>query len=223
MSFSALLKQELLTYNLLNHPFYIMWNEGKISTETLKKYSLQYLFQVSALPTYISATHSITSNTESRKILTENLADEELNGKDHVSLWKDFCRAQNISDEEMNNETLMESMKYLIETCKKHSSSSSARGFGVLYAQEHNYANIATSKKEGLEKHYNMAGNKEALNFFSVHEKADVWHAQQVETLLNSLPESEQAKAKEAGLEVMKALNGFLDEVLTLEKNTCSH
>jgi pyrroloquinoline-quinone synthase len=180
MSFALELKSELLKYNLLNHPFYQMWNEGKISLSTLQEYSKQYMFQVKGLPTYISATHSITENTEMRKILTENLADEEINGEDHVSLWKSFAKGLGLSNEEIEASLQSTSIKNLVATCKKYASKSSASGFGVLYAQEHNYANIATSKKEGLENHFGMAQNKEATKFFTVHEKADVWHAVQV-------------------------------------------
>jgi pyrroloquinoline-quinone synthase len=217
MSFALELKSELLKYNLLNHPFYQMWNEGKISLSTLQEYSKQYMFQVKGLPTYISATHSITENTEMRKILTENLADEEINGEDHVSLWKSFAKGLGLSNEEIEASLQSTSIKNLVATCKKYASKSSASGFGVLYAQEHNYANIATSKKEGLENHFGMAQNKEATKFFTVHEKADVWHAEQVEKLLNNLNTEEQKEALEAGVEVMKALNGFLDEMLALE------
>ena len=217
MTFATQLKNELLKYNLLNHPFYQMWNEGKISVSTLQEYSKQYLFQVSALPTYISATHSITEDTESRKILTENLADEEINGTDHVSLWKDFAFGLNVSKEELSSAVKSKSIQNLIEVSKAFASKSPASGFGVLYAQEHNYANIATSKKEGLEKHFGMENNLTATKFFSVHEKADVWHAEQVEKLLNNLNAEEQKEALEAGVGVMKALNGFLDEMLALE------
>jgi pyrroloquinoline-quinone synthase len=221
MSFALELKNELLKYNLLNHPFYQMWNEGKISISTLQEYSKQYMFQVKALPTYISATHSITEDTDMRKILTENLADEEINGEDHVSLWVDFARGLGVSEEEIKTAHKSHSIQNLITICKEHASKSSASGFGVLYAQEHNYANIATTKKEGLEKHFGMSFQKEATKFFTVHEKADVWHAEQVEKLLNKLTLDEQKQALESGVAVMKALNGFLDEMLALEKASC--
>lgn len=218
MSFALNLKNELLQHNLLNHCFYKMWTNGEIKLSTLQDYSKKYLFQVMNLPTYISATHSITEDYKARKILTENLADEELGEKDHVSLWKDFCFGLGISENELNSAKLEGAMAKLVQTCKFYASKSSAAGFGVLYAQEHNYANIATSKKEGLEKHFDM--KSEHTNFFSVHEKADVWHAEQVEKLLNTLTESEQAEAKEAGIAVMKGLNAFLDEMLFIENST---
>ena len=221
MSFALELKNELLKYNLLNHPFYQMWNEGKISLSTLQEYSKQYMFQVKGLPTYISATHSITEDTEMRKILTENLADEEINGDDHVSLWASFAKGLGVSSEDIKTAQKSHSIQNLVATCKEYASKSFASGFGVLYAQEHNYANIATSKKEGLEKHFGMSSNKEATKFFTVHEKADVWHAEQVEKLLNKLTPSEQQEALEAGVAVMKALNGFLDEMLALEGASC--
>jgi pyrroloquinoline-quinone synthase len=219
MSFALQLKNELLNYNLLNHAFYQLWNEGKISLSTLQEYSKQYLFQVSALPTYISGTHSITTSIERRKILTENLADEEINGKDHASLWKDFAFGLGLMEEDLSSAKQSASMQHLIKTCKENSIKSSASGFGVLYAQEHNYANIAKTKREGLENYYEIS----TTQFFKIHEKADVWHAEQVEKLLDTLNEEEQKQALEAGIQTMKALNGFLDEMLTLENQaTCN-
>ena len=218
MSFALELKNELLKYNLLNHPFYEMWNEGKIPVTVLKEYAKQYAFQVANLPRYISATHSITENLMDRKILTENLADEELNEKDHSSLWNDFALGLGVSQEELNSAKICPSMENLVSTCKKYAGLSSASGFGVLYAQEHNYANIAKTKKEGLINHFDMKEGSSEVNFFTVHEKADVWHAEQVETLLDRLEVSNQAQSKEAGIEVMKALNGFLDEMLELTR-----
>lgn len=219
MSFSMHFKQELLRYNLLNHPFYQMWSDGNVKIQTLRNYATHYFAQVSNFPTYISATHSITKNLESRKILTENLVDEELQEKDHASLWKDFCFALGLTEIEITGATLHDSIHTVVETCKLYASKSSASGFGVLYAQEHNYANIAKTKKEGLQKHFGIFKNGNEENFFTIHEKADIWHAKQVELLLDTLSPTEQEEAKEAGIAVMKALNGFLDYILTLENN----
>ena len=46
-----------------------------------------------AFPRYISATHSICEDIEKRKILLENLQDEENPNADHPKLWKNFALA----------------------------------------------------------------------------------------------------------------------------------
>ena len=92
--FSKKLNQKLDKYHLLKHPFYeIFWNEGKLTREIIKDYAEQYYQHVKAFPRYISATHSICDDIEKRKILLENLQDEENKDSDHPKLWKNFAKA----------------------------------------------------------------------------------------------------------------------------------
>ena len=85
--FSKELGQKLDQYHLLKHPFYqIYWNEGKLTREIIKDYAEQYYQHVKAFPRYISATHSICNDIEKRRILLENLQDEENKDGDHPLL-----------------------------------------------------------------------------------------------------------------------------------------
>ena len=77
ITFSQELKSELLKKNLLEHHFYKLWSAGLLSIDVIKEYAIQYYQQVKNFPRYLSATHSITEDIESRKILLENLCDEE--------------------------------------------------------------------------------------------------------------------------------------------------
>ena len=87
--FSKELGAKLDKYHLLKHPFYqIYWNEGKLTREIIKDYAEQYYQHVKAFPRYISATHSICEDLEKRRILLENLQDEENKDGDHPKLWK---------------------------------------------------------------------------------------------------------------------------------------
>jgi len=89
--FSKKLNKKLDEYHLLNHPFYKSWNEGKLTREIIKDYAEQYYQHVKAFPRYISATHSLCEDIEKRKILLENLNDEENRDADHPKLWKNFA------------------------------------------------------------------------------------------------------------------------------------
>ena len=76
--FSKKLGKKLDQYHLLKHPFYqVYWNEGKLNREIIKDYAEQYYQHVKAFPRYISATHSICEDLDKRRILLENLQDEE--------------------------------------------------------------------------------------------------------------------------------------------------
>ena len=91
--FSKKLNKKLDKYHLLKHPFYKSWNEGKLTREIIKDYAEQYYQHVKAFPRYISATHSLCEDIEKRKILLENLNDEENRDADHPKLWKNFALA----------------------------------------------------------------------------------------------------------------------------------
>ena len=62
------LNEQLDQFHLLNHPFYIAWNNGELNQEILQDYAEQYYQHIKAFPRYISATHSICEDIENRKI-----------------------------------------------------------------------------------------------------------------------------------------------------------
>ena len=101
--FSKQLKEKLDRYHLHNHPFYKSWNEGKLTREIIKDYAEQYYQHVKAFPRYISATHSLCEDIEKRKILLQNLQDEENRDGDHPKLWRNFASAMGSSKEEIKS------------------------------------------------------------------------------------------------------------------------
>ena len=114
--FSKELNKKLDKYHLLNHPFYKSWNDGKLTREIIKDYAEQYYQHVKAFPRYISATHSLCEDLDKRKILLENLQDEENKDGDHPKLWRDFAFAMGSTKEKVESvreEKLREIYKYL--------------------------------------------------------------------------------------------------------------
>ena len=109
--FSKQLNEKLDKYHLLNHPFYKSWNDGKLTREIIKDYAEQYYQHVKAFPRYISATHSLCEDIEKRKILLENLQDEENKDGDHPKLWSHFAFAMGSSKKEI--ETVKEENKHI--------------------------------------------------------------------------------------------------------------
>ena len=102
--FSKNLGAKLDKFHLLKHPFYqVYWNEGKLTREIIKDYAEQYYQHVKAFPRYISATHSICEDIEKRRILLENLQDEENKDGDHPKLWKNFAKALGANEKEIEN------------------------------------------------------------------------------------------------------------------------
>lgn len=213
-----LFNETLSDLHLLKHPFYQAWMEGKITNEQLKEYARQYYKHVSAFPRYISAIHSQCENEEARKLLLENLNDEEgvTHGLPHPEMWMRFAEGLGNTREEVKSAEAKAAIENVMNTFFKYARKSYHEGLGALYAYEAQVPEVAHSKIEGLKEKYNIH-DKNTLLFFEVHKSADVEHRQVVEKLLNSLPEKEKQEAMMAARETAKALWDFLTEVYACE------
>ena len=207
--FSKELNNKLDKFHLLKHPFYqIYWNEGKLTREIIKDYAEQYYQHVKAFPRYISATHSICEDIEKRRILLENLQDEENKDGDHPKLWKNFAKALG-ADESIENVKLDVFTKKMIENFFKQARKSYAEGLASLYTYERQIPEIAETKIQGLKKFYGVT-SKEGLEFFEAHKSADVIHRAECEKLLDDLSKPEQKIAEKASLMTAEHLWNFL-------------
>ena len=207
--FSKELNEKLDRYHLLNHPFYKSWNEGKLTREIIKDYAEQYYQHVKAFPRYISATHSLCEDIEKRKILLENLQDEENKDGDHPKLWKNFAIAMGADSKKIEDVKLEWFTKDMIDNFFAQGRSSYSEGLASLYTYERQIPEIAETKIRGLKKYYGV-NSKEGLEFFEVHKAADVYHRQACEKLLDEMSKEEQEKAEKSALSTAKYLWNFL-------------
>ena len=207
--FSQDLNKKLDQYHLLNHPFYKSWNEGKLTREIIKDYAEQYYQHVKAFPRYISATHSICEDIEKRKILLENLQDEENPNADHPKLWKNFALAMGADKDKIEDVKREWFTNDMIENFFHQARKSYAEGLASLYTYERQIPEIAETKIQGLKNHYGCK-SKKGLEFFEAHKSADVHHRAECEKLLDGLSVEEQAKAEKAAISTAKYLWNFL-------------
>tara|TARA_B100001123_G_scaffold114809_1_gene133849 strand:- start:674 stop:1345 length:672 start_codon:yes stop_codon:yes gene_type:complete len=210
--FSKELNEKLDKYHLLNHPFYKSWNEGKLTREIIKDYAEQYYQHVKAFPRYISATHSLCEDLNKRKILLENLQDEEKDGADHPKLWKNFAMAMGSDSKKIESVKKEKFTKELIDNFFKNGRASYAEGLASLYTYERQIPEIAETKIRGLKNHYGVS-SKKGLEFFEVHKAADVYHREACEKLLDDLSPAEQKKAEASALSTAKYLWNFLSGI----------
>ena len=212
--FSKKLNKKLDKYHLLNHPFYKSWNEGKLTREIIKDYAEQYYQHVKAFPRYISATHSICEDIEKRKILLENLQDEENPNADHPKLWKNFALAMGADPDKIENVKREWFTNDMIENFFYQARKSYAEGLASLYTYERQIPEIAETKIRGLKKFYGVT-SKEGLEFFEAHKAADVIHRKECEKLLDALTEEEKDKAEKASVLTARYLWNFLSGMST--------
>ena len=208
--FSKKLGDKLDKFHLLKHPFYqVYWNEGKLNREIIKDYAEQYYQHVKAFPRYISATHSICEDIEKRRILLENLQDEENKDGDHPKLWKNFAKSLGSNENEIEKVKPYHFTQEMIKNFFIQARKSYAEGLASLYTYERQIPEIAETKIQGLKKFYGVT-SKEGLEFFEAHKSADVIHRAECEKLLDGLSNEEQKRAEKASLKTAKYLWDFL-------------
>ena len=216
-------KNEFFNYKLLEHSFYkVHWNDGHLTREILADYVKQYYF---IEKTFIECLYILSEHAEKidnkkfKKILLENINDEIGNGdsQPHLNLLMDFASEFNITKEEINSIALNFETQILIENFKSICKNNLFAGIGVMFAYEHQIPDIAESKINGLKKFYEVNSEK-SLAFFTVHQRADVWHTQQWEKLIKSFSQEQMIMFRNGFSMGMKSLNFFLDGMTRVSK-----
>src|SRR6478609_3660865 len=214
-STSSMIDTKVAERAMLKHPFYQAWTEGRLSLDTLRSYARQYFHHVEAFPRAVSAVHSACPDRDGRRMLAENLAEEEgieAGKQDHATLWLMFAAGLGESEAAVRAQELNGETRALIDTFRTLSARSYASGLGALYAYESQFPGVATAKIEGLTDRYGIK-DEETLRFFRVHEGADVEHSAVCRELLDRLSEGERVEAVAAGEELAGALWNFLSGV----------
>lgn len=200
---------------MLKHPFYRAWTEGRLPLDTLRDYARQYFHHVEAFPRAVSAVHSACPDREGRRMLAENLAEEEgldAGKQDHANLWLMFACGLGEDEGTVRAQPLNAETLGLIDTFRRLSRRSYASGLGALYAYESQFPGVASAKIEGLIERYGIV-DEETLRFFRVHESADIEHSRVCRALLDRLPAEQREEAVAAGEELAGALWNFLSGV----------
>ncbi len=209
---SAAIDAAVEARSMLSHPFYQAWEEGKLTREALREYAKQYFHHVEAFPQAVSAVHANCPNAAGRKLLAENLAEEEGIGEgkdDHATLWLGFAAGLGANEDDVRSVDVNAETRHLIETFRRLSRKSYASGLGALYAYESQLPAIAKTKIKGLVERYDITEPR-TLKFFEVHEVADIEHSDVCRELLDALPPHQRAEAHAAACDLAEALRIFL-------------
>jgi pyrroloquinoline-quinone synthase len=215
MTVSTAIDSKVAERAMLKHPFYQAWTEGRLPLDTLRAYARQYFHHVEAFPRAVSAVHSACEHREGRRMLAENLAEEEgieAGKQAHATLWLMFACGLGEGESAVRAQPLNAETQALIDTFRKLSRKSYASGLGALYAYESQFPGVASAKIEGLITRYGVE-EEETLRFFRIHECADVEHSAVCRALLDRLPEEQREEAVAAGAELADALWNFLSGV----------
>jgi pyrroloquinoline-quinone synthase len=209
--------------HLLKHPFYRLWSEGKLTLETLREYAISYYPHVAAFPTYVSGVHSGCEDAVLRQELLENLIDEERGAENHPALWRRFATALGASASDLAAEPRTPEVAGTIAEFRRATREGSvAEGLAALYAYESQIPEVSKTKREGLAAFYGIR-DEDTTRFFSVHEKADVWHRQVEREALGRVADTPEKReeALAAARRCCDALNRALDGVMRENELAC--
>lgn len=215
LTFSDQLDAQIQSKNMLKHTFYQAWSRGELSKECLQEYSKEYYHHVKAFPQYISALHSHTECAETRRVLLQNLVEEEAGSPNHPELWNAFACSLGVKQEDLLSHEASSSMKTLVEEFRHICGNlSTAEGVAALYAYESQIPEICVSKISGLKEHYGMKDPKQ-WEYFHIHIEADKEHAAQERQLLDQYVTSENYD------KVFQSVDKVLDNLCNFLSSLC--
>jgi len=188
-------------YNLLNHPFYVAWNEGRLTREQMSVYASEY----GRFIQLISEGWQAVGEAE--------IAKEE--GEHHL-LWKSF--GSSLDANKSNTPNAVPEVDELVFSVKK-SFQSHATALGALYAFEAQQPATASSKLQGLKDHYTAWRADET--YFRVHE-SDFEEPALLEGKINSLSTEHHFAAARACSDTCRLLWNALTGVMNHADIACS-
>jgi pyrroloquinoline-quinone synthase len=197
---------------ILNHPWYQKWECGELSKESLATYAGEYFWQVANFPRYLSALHSQLDSLEDRQVVLGNLAEEENKAQPHPELWLDFAESLGLDRAQVKAGAPGAAAAALVNEFHALSRAGQAEALGAIWAYEAQVPEVAKFKQAALRAHYLAPEAAEkGCRFFSVHEAADVWHSQEIDSLVAKLSPAEKERAQAAASRACQALRKFLD------------
>ncbi len=200
--------------SILKHPFYKQWSAGKLSKKALREYAKQYYQLVYAFPTFLSAAHANCQDLDVRKMLVENLGEEE--GRvPHSELWLRFCDGLQLPRNSVINAQQFPETRKLISNLRKISKNAGfVEAIAAIYAYESQNVEVAKAKIYGLKNFYGMSDSR-SLEFFKVHGVMDVTHSAKLKSIMKryGLSKSEEKQVLEKVNTSLDSLWGLLDGV----------
>jgi pyrroloquinoline-quinone synthase len=199
-------------HHLLKHPFYRAWTEGSLPKESLQVYAAQYYQHVRAFPENLKQL-SARSTGKLTQLIDENVAEELNPAAPHPKLWRQFAESLEVSEDSLDNSRPFPGIAALLDTYEEIvSQGTMAQAVACFYAYEAQVPEIATQKINGLRRFYGITEPR-ALEYFAVHEEADVRHRAAWRNWLANEKDADSFGVLCAAERSLKALWGALDAV----------
>jgi pyrroloquinoline-quinone synthase len=176
------LETRIAKYDLLSHPFYKAWSEGRLTRDDLREYAQDYYHHVEAFPSYLAALGLRLEEGEVRRAVLANMCDEKgvdgAKGKEsvpHSELWLDFAEGMG-STRNLEWHSPVREVRQLIRYFHHVASEGTPeQALAAFYAYESQVPRIAKEKESGLRQMYHA--DDKTCGYFALHATADVYHA----------------------------------------------
>ncbi len=217
------LDARIAKYDLLCHPFYQAWSAGELTREDLREYAQDYYHHVEAFPIYLAELGIRLDESELRRAVLANMADEKgmANGfgekpKPHSEMWLDFAEGMGARRDMRGHRPVPEITELTAFFHRVASDGAPEEALAAFYAYESQVPRIATAKAQGLRDRY--GADERVTAYFTLHTTADVFHSevwrQQLGKRLATHPQMAE-NALAAGENAAKALWHALDGIQT--------
>jgi len=163
--------------SILQHPFYQAWECGALTREQLATYARVYYPHVRAFTDYLESAIDKADDPRIRAELVDNLEDERANPAPHEELWLAFASGMGADRSSVAEATPHPAARAMVSTFQELADQSLAAGIAALYAYESQQPEVSCTKLAGLRGHYGVS-DVDTLEYFEVHEAADVRHRQ---------------------------------------------
>jgi pyrroloquinoline-quinone synthase len=214
------LDARIAKFDLLCHPFYKAWSAGELSGGDLREYARDYYHHVDAFPTYLAELSMRLDESELRRAVLANLADEkgwdDADGKypEHAELWLDFAEGMGAHRDLRGHQPVAEIKDLMSFFHRIASEGTPEEALAAFYAYESQVPRVATEKARGLREMY--GADSKTCGYFTLHSTADVVHSQiwkqQLARQLEQHPQMAERALTAAG-NAAKALWNALDGI----------
>jgi pyrroloquinoline-quinone synthase len=199
--------------HLLKHPFYVAWSKGELPLETLRSYAGQYYHFESNFPRFVGAAYAQLLRPEDRRLLLENMVDEEGRTPTHPELWLDFAEGIGLSRRAARSAVPLGATRALLGCYERQAKLGVGASLASLYAYESIFPEVAAEKSRGLRENYGIR-DPATHEFFRVHTGADVEHARAERGVLSHELRRSPVAARKALFAARQTINAwwsFLD------------
>ncbi len=214
------LDARIAPFDLLCHPFYKAWSAGELSRDDLREYARDYYHHVNAFPTYLAELSMRLEESELRRAVLANLADEKGgddatgNNPEHAELWLDFAEDMGSTRNLRGHHPVAEISSLMAFFHDVASEGTPEEALAAFYAYESQVPRVAAEKARGLREMY--GADEKTCGYFDLHSTADVYHShiwrQQLARRLEQNPETAEpalAAAENAAKALWSALDGI--------------